>query len=340
MSRETLIGPVRLRGNYGYLRGTGSFAVEPKFEELGECSEDLISFRSGNRIGFIDTSGKVVIEPRFEDNSILSAFRSGLAAVQAGGRVGYIDKSGDWRIGAQFDWGWHFLGAYALAIFQNQYCVIDQTGQTVSRLPVFDIPQLMDWVPDWNCFRCVFSGAGGFREGCMNWRGDTVFPPEHARLTDFHRGVAGFCDEEDDANDNRFGLVAFSGQIVKTPEFLDLDCFSEGLARGAQNLNAHGQLQEYGYIGTSGEWVIPPRFSAACRFSEGLARVGVGGITNRFGEEVEPPTFGFVDRNGEFLIEPTFCSARDFQNGFSVVETKGKCCVVAADGQLVWEGPL
>jgi hypothetical protein len=55
----------------------------------------------GKKCGFIDTHGRVVIEPKF---NMVYAFREGYAAVQvdAGGEWGYIDTRGDWLFEPQF----------------------------------------------------------------------------------------------------------------------------------------------------------------------------------------------------------------------------------------------
>ena len=48
---------------------------------------------SGSKYGFIDTSGEMVIEPKF-DHVVFPGFNSGLANVMIDSISGYIDKSG------------------------------------------------------------------------------------------------------------------------------------------------------------------------------------------------------------------------------------------------------
>ena len=50
--------------------------------------------------GYIDKTGKIVIEPQFE---ICGRFIEGIAAVKIDGKWGYIDKSGKFIIEPQFD---------------------------------------------------------------------------------------------------------------------------------------------------------------------------------------------------------------------------------------------
>ncbi|EPZ6837230.1 WG repeat-containing protein, partial [Campylobacter coli] len=50
--------------------------------------------------GFIDKSGKIVIESKFDDAWY---FREGLAAVELNGKYGFIDKSGKIIAKPEFD---------------------------------------------------------------------------------------------------------------------------------------------------------------------------------------------------------------------------------------------
>ena len=48
----------------------------------------------GKGWGFIDTAGRVVVEPRFD--WIYGGFEGGIAQVAVNGATGYVDKAGDW----------------------------------------------------------------------------------------------------------------------------------------------------------------------------------------------------------------------------------------------------
>ena len=67
--------------------------IEPKFDLTFHFSEDLAAVKMGDKWGFIDNTGKLVIQlmamQRVED------FRNGLAFVTTtDGKYGYIDKTG------------------------------------------------------------------------------------------------------------------------------------------------------------------------------------------------------------------------------------------------------
>ena len=58
-----------------------------------------------SKYGFIDKSGKVVIEPQFDN---VSAFSEGLAKVEKDGKWGFIDKNGKVVFEPQFDFVFDF----------------------------------------------------------------------------------------------------------------------------------------------------------------------------------------------------------------------------------------
>ena len=82
--------PIDVGGNTGYVDMTGKLIIDPKFTRGHEFSEGLALVAAGgtltnpDRYGFIDSSGKFVISPQFDDSR---NFSKGLAAVLVGGVV-------------------------------------------------------------------------------------------------------------------------------------------------------------------------------------------------------------------------------------------------------------
>jgi hypothetical protein len=63
-------------------------------------SETLARIKIGDKWGYIDKTGKFVINPQFD---FARDFSEGLAAVKIGGKCGYINKTGKIVIKPQFD---------------------------------------------------------------------------------------------------------------------------------------------------------------------------------------------------------------------------------------------
>jgi len=102
----------------------------------------LAPVRSGNKWGFVDRSGRVVISARFRS---VTPFAGGLAAVETPDGWGYIDPSGTMVITPRFHAVGRFVGPYAIARAgyaiqrkgEGTYGFIDKTGRWVVP-PIFD----------------------------------------------------------------------------------------------------------------------------------------------------------------------------------------------------------
>jgi hypothetical protein len=100
------VGFVGRGGKYGFINKQGEWVIQPQFDNVGPFSEGLayVNFRSRG-IGYIDRSGKVVIQPLFMEARDgypydVYSFANGVAkGVLPGGYEAWIDKSGRfiWR---------------------------------------------------------------------------------------------------------------------------------------------------------------------------------------------------------------------------------------------------
>ena len=103
----------------------------------GSRSSDLapVKFSTG-LFGFVSRSGKILLPGSFEDASILG-FTGGPAPVRSNGKWGYIDKSGKWVIDPQFDSAWNYAGGLAPVAVSGKWGFIDSNGKFAVN-PQFD----------------------------------------------------------------------------------------------------------------------------------------------------------------------------------------------------------
>ena len=81
------------RDQYGYIDTSGVTVIPAQFAAAASFSEGKAAVIKGDRVGFIDPSGRVSIEPRFErgGHERPPRFSEGLAAVKLDGRYGFVD---------------------------------------------------------------------------------------------------------------------------------------------------------------------------------------------------------------------------------------------------------
>lgn len=312
--------------------------------------------------GFIDRSGRVVIEPRFEKTFTLDSncrpFSDGLQPVRVGNAWGYVDARGTLAIPARFDSVSCFSEGLAAARPLSepgkpvavQFGYIDRRGTWVIR-PAFDDAQPFS--------QGLAAVNVDHHYGYVDRRGRLAIPARYRTLayecSKFSEGLA--CFEESD----RWGFMDKRGKTIIPAQFESVGRFAEGLAV----VRRPGSFQPSGYIDRSGAIVIAEKFFTAYNFAGGRARVqlenGRTAFIDRGGKPVftldgdyraDPfadglarvkvtdaqrnETIGYVDAAGRFAIPPRFVDGTSFVNGLAFVNDCGPTGYIDTKGNPVW----
>lgn len=166
----------------GYIDKSGEIVLEPQFEKGSSFSEGMAAiFDQHKGWGYIDTKGNYVIEPKFE---MAYPFSEGLALVSKGLKMGYINKSGNFVIPPKLDFN-IFPGIFKDGIApvekNGKWGYIDKAGKYVIE-PKFDL---------------AFNFSEGFAPveknglwGYINKSGDFVINPKYDQAFQFDGGIA------------------------------------------------------------------------------------------------------------------------------------------------------
>jgi hypothetical protein len=124
-------------GLYGYIDTQGKVVIKPQFEDAIEFSDNgLAGVKLYGKYGFINTSGKFVIQAQFEYVGDFS--NNVLAMVEQNNKLGFINTSG-FVIASQFENADNFGNNGLAAVRQKgRYGFIDMSGKFVikpTRLP-------------------------------------------------------------------------------------------------------------------------------------------------------------------------------------------------------------
>lgn len=299
LGADDALVPFWKEGLYGYMDRSGRTVIEPQYEGARPFSEGRGAVCVKEKWGFVDATGKTVVEPQYEE---VGVFSGSLAWVRRGGRCGYIDPSGKEAIPAQFGEAFDFSEGLGLAKFDGGGCgFIDRTGKRA-----FDATFDAAW-PFSEGLACIRQGA---RCGYVDLKGKVVIEPTFRAARRFSGGFAAV------KVGRLWGFIDRTGKTIVEPAWEEVGDFGEGLARAST-----GGL--FGYVDAAGKVVVKPAFVDARDFSEGLAAVKVG------------TTWGYIDRQGKTVIAPKFERADAFEGGTACVVVGRETTLIDRTGRLL-----
>jgi len=288
-----------------------------------KSADPLYRFTRGDKAGYIDRTGKVVITPRIETGggNYGGEFHNGL--LEIGDSAGqYINKEGRTAIRRKLYRGWDFSEGLAAAMSEEdgKWGYIDTSGNFVIS-PRFDAYPA-GLTSDFSEGLAKIEVREGV--GYIDRRGEFAIPPRFARGENFSDGMAAvavdgpcfyvdrgpcpnfgvaplaFRGDNNNRPDCKYTFIDKSGRVIPGGRYDVVKDFSEGLAAVRV-----GEL--WGYIDKTGAMVIPPKFDDASQFADGLALIR------------SEKDYGYIDRNGALAIRPQFTYAEDFSEGLAVV---------------------
>jgi len=339
---ETLL-PIQQNGKWGYINTSGEVVIKPQFDGAYEFSEGRALVRYPPRqkplkpgqkkpeliegMGFIDQSGKVVIEL---DNPLHlegDSFREGLAQYwtyepDKGTVRGFIDTSGKVQIKARFTSAYSFVDGLAAACIDIKCGFIDKAGEFVIEQKYRVSHAFSEGL--------ALAGFEYNQVGFINKSGEMVIEPQYGNLIGigFHEGMSVVAYPH-----GRFGYINTEGALVIPMQFEIAQPFSDGLA--AVRVDS-----KWGYIDKTGKFVIKPQFKSAGPFSEGLAPVSNVIDTQsqmRSVEEDVAPNTDFIDKQGKIVFSMPVDFAERFVNGVARVRVGIKMGYIDKTGKYIWE---
>lgn len=284
-----------------------------------KTADPFYRFIKNGKAGYIDRSGKIVVEPKLEayDNSG-DEFHDGLLHTSVS-ESQYVDTTGKLVLDKGYYRGWDFSDGLAAAMKNNgeKWGYIDRSGEFVISPRFAGYP---------NGYVHPFSEGlamieVGKKYGYIDHSGEFTIQPRFLFGMQFQDGMArvivegpcsyfrfGPCPESRTFGESngkqlpgcKIAFIDKAGQVISGERYDDAKDFSEGLAPILKG-------EKWGYIDKQGRMVIEPKFDDAEPFSDGLARIKQGEL------------WGYIDSTGKLAIGAQFESAQDFSDGLAVV---------------------
>ena len=274
VTMEGTLAAVKIGDKWGYINAEGEVVIEPKFDSAWSFSEGLAVVGIGDssgKYGYINPEGEIVIKPQFGS---ARRFSEGLAGVKIGSifsKWGYINAAGEVVIEPQFDEAKDFSEGLA--------------GVKIGR---------------------SYMGKWGY----INAKGEYVIEPQfydaYSSQESNGRTITKYVDNAWYFSEglvrvmigDKWGYIDREGKIVIDPQFDLAFSFNNGLALVRKN------DKKKGYINTEGEFVIEPQVDPPfyiSTLSNGLAVLKID------------DKHGYINAKGEVVIEPRFDDARSFR---------------------------
>ena len=296
-----------------------------------KTAEPLYKFSKGDKAGYIDASGHIVIVPvfKFLGGGSGGEFHDGLVEVGVSDGV-YADRTGRIVLNKGLYRGWDFSDGLAVAMRKGEelWGYIDTFGAFAippqfatypggyvypfsEGLAKIEVKRRFGYIDKTGKFAILpkLLDGGSFSDGMATvvMEGPCAYNPE---------GGCGFANPVFPGAEDRppydpagiarnkyppckFTYVDREGHIL-AQRYDSVRDFSEGFAPVRVG-------KTWGFIDKSGTLVIAPKFDDAEGFHGGLAKIAVAGL------------FGYADKSGAIVIAPQFKDADSFSDDFAPV---------------------
>ena len=325
---------------YGYIDETGKVVIEPKYDSVYGFNDGLAAVRLNDKYGYIDLKGNIIIPPQYEN---AEAFSEGVAPVSLNGKWGYIDKTNKLVIDYSF---------YKANCFENGVALVAKTvGQGlesedrwfyINRKGNIVINGDNKYILHYNCgAACEDSFYSRIKDGLIKVRSSSNNKEGFVDKNNTEK-VPLIYDEVRDYSEglaairlnNKVGFIDKKGKVVIACIFDAVE--DNGFSEGLVSVFVKGK---WGAIDKNGKIVVEPRYVDSFYFKEGLAKVATkvedAGKNGRGQNMVHLVGNGYIDKTGKMAIEPKYEFASNFCNGLAAVKLNDKLGYIDRSGKEV-----
>jgi len=271
-------------------------------KEVQLNSLELIPIEKNERIGFADTSGKIVIEPMYDE---VSDFYEGLSIVHKNDSVFYINKENKNTLNRIFTDALPFTNGLAPVKFNNKWHLINRLGET--KTDAFEeINELSE---------NVYVVKKDNLYGAIDPYGQALYPIKYEKLGNVKNGCAYYQLE------GAYGFITKTGYVHK-PEFEWISDFSN------KGLAVYKWQNKFGLIENNGSALTHANFDQIIKANDSLYLV----VLNN--------QYGYYSANGCFLSEIAYDyekekSAHYYTNGTTLkLIKKGNQALMDFNGRM------
>ncbi|MBL4655093.1 MAG: WG repeat-containing protein, partial [Bacteroidia bacterium] len=263
--------PVRVDGKWGYIDTTGSVIIKPKFDKAQFfTNDDYAVISKDGLVGIIDLKGTMILEPYYEDLKIIDENRIGF---RKDSLWGMIDKSGKMIMPLLFNDINKIEENHYTVRLGNKYGIIDNMGKVLVK-PYYD-----GVIPFSNSF--FISVSGNFK-GLHNFNGQQLLSTECEEI------ISVFDDYIMYKVNGLWGCINIDGQILVEPKWITYKALNKHFIKLLKN----------------GKW------SLYCTASQKLISDTLHQNFYHFNQDYVQyfyeNRFGILDKNGDNVLQPLY----------------------------------
>jgi len=125
------LAPVMVDGKWGYIDKSGRTVIEPQYDYANWFWEGLAAVKKGEKYGYINPQNQLVIPFRYD---YTFSFSDGLGMIEMDGKAGYINKSGAVVIPIEYAQAFDFYkGIGPVQDAEGRIFFIDKKGEKVDK---------------------------------------------------------------------------------------------------------------------------------------------------------------------------------------------------------------
>ncbi len=243
-----------IAGQWGVIDLGGHVVVPAEWDGIGVGKDGWIRTVRKGLSGFVDPSGKRVIDVQFRCDN----FQEGRALVNVNGKFGFIDHEGKMAIDPIYDNGAGFSEGVAFVMKGDKYGGIDVEGRTIIPFEYVGTVALADGR--------AFVWPEASHAICIDKTGKRISSTKFGDANSFEHGTAVVATNEG----GPFGLIDTDANLILPMEYESIDGVFGTHRRVGKNTQAGTR---YGYVDDRGKLVCEPRFFDAQLLPEDLAAV-------------------------------------------------------------------
>lgn len=290
----------------------GQIFKSHEFEYIGNLQEDMLVAKKNGKYGYIDASGKTMIDFKYD---YAEDFSNGFAVVaEKRGNIlwyGLVNKKGTMVFQMNHDEIINLDDKALVVSAGGFYSYYNLSGKRISGNKFYKYGSK---------FTKGYSVVGEknrkneMKYGLINQYGVQIIPSKYDGIFPFDRKFAVFMKRE--GKDAKYGLVDFNGNEVLAPNYDFIGTFDD-------NFCPIGRGNQFGYIDFNAKLACDFKYDKARNFKNNMAAVKKNG------------KWGYLNIAMKEAVSLQFDSVKDFEAGLAIVQQNNKYGIINTSGKWV-----